>query len=142
MMTCTFFGHADVPEKTELILRSTLEQLIQLQNVTRFYVGNQGNFDRMVRRVLSELSMQYQIRYYVVLPYFPKEKLSSDMDKTILPEELEKVPARFAIDHRNRWMLRQADIVVTYVTRPVGGAAKYKEIAQKQNKIIRELSAL
>ena len=47
---------------------------------------------------------------------------------------------RFAISYRNKWMIKRADIVVTYVTHGFGGAVKFKEIAEKQGKMVIELS--
>ncbi|MBQ3132677.1 MAG: hypothetical protein IJC17_00165 [Clostridia bacterium] len=77
-----------------------------------------------------------QIRYAVVLAYLPTE--TPEYEETVYP--LEGVPARFAIDRRNRWMIEQSDIVVTYVNRGFGGAAKFKEIAKKKEKTIIELN--
>ena len=48
----------------------------------------------------------------------------------------ETVPKRFAIDWRNRWMLKQADYVVTYITHSWGGAAKFAEMAERSGKQI------
>ena len=138
-MICTFFGHADAPKEIEPVLRSALIRLVQEEKDILFYVGNQGNFDAMVRRVLAELSRQYPIRYFVVLPYLPKKEPMWESERTILPEGLETVPPRFAIDHRNRWMLRRADIIVTYVTRPFGGAAKCKQEAKRKHKTVLDL---
>ena len=50
MAVCTFFGHRDTPKKIEPILKSTLIDLIENKKVDLFYIGNQGNFDYMVRR--------------------------------------------------------------------------------------------
>ena len=36
-------------------------------------------------------------------------------------------------------MIEQADIVVTYVTHSFGGAAQFKEMAEKQGKTVIEL---
>ena len=55
-MTATFFGHKDTPKEIEPTLRTTLVDLIENKNVTVFYVGNNGNFDAMVRRQLENLS--------------------------------------------------------------------------------------
>ena len=49
MLTCTFFGHKDTPKEIEPTLRSTLVDLIENKNVLKFYVGNHGNFDYMVK---------------------------------------------------------------------------------------------
>ena len=62
-MVCTFFGHKDAPKEIEPTLRSTLIDLIESNNVTVFYVCNNGNFDTMVRHHLEDLSKTYPITY-------------------------------------------------------------------------------
>lgn len=140
-MTCTFFGHRDTPKEIEPALRLTLIDLIENKNATVFYVGNHGNFDAMVRRQLENLSKTYPIKYYVVLAYMPSKNAEPD-EHSILPEGIESVPRRFAINYRNKWMLNKSDIVVTYVTRNFGGAVQFKEFAEIQQKLIVNLSAL
>ena len=140
-MVCTFFGHKDAPKEIKPTLRSTLIDLIENKNVTVFYVGNNGNFDTMVLRQLEDLSQTYPIAYSVVLAYLPIEKNKYDnLTNTIYPEGLEIVPKRFAISWRNKWMIKQSDVVVTYVTHNFGGAAQFKELAEKQGKMVIELS--
>lgn len=142
-MTCTFFGHRNAPDKIEPTLRSTLIDLIENKGVTLFYVGNHGAFDSMVRKVLKELSSQYPITYHVVLAYMPRKDGVSDLtdfSDTILPDEIETAPKRFAITYRNKWMIKQSDYVVTYVTNRIGsGAAQFKELAEKRGKKVIEL---
>ena len=140
-MVCTFFGHKDTPKEIEPALRSTLIDLIENKNVNVFYVGNNGNFDTMVRRQLENLSQLYPITYSVVLAYLPTEKNKYDnLTNTIYPEGLETVPKRFSISWRNKWMIQQSDIVVTYVTHTYGGAWQFKEIAIKHSKKVIELA--
>ncbi len=139
-MTCTFFGHRDTPAQIKPQLRQVIKNLIEHHGVLQFYVGGQGNFDIMVRSLLTELAQNYPIRYNVVLAYLPKENDPSlDGSHTILPDGFEAVPPRFAIDRRNRWMLDRSDIVVTYV-RYSGGAAKYKALAERKGKTVIETS--
>ncbi len=139
-MVCTFFGHKDTPKEIEPTLRSTLIDLIENENVTVFYVGNNGNFDTMVCRQLEDLSRIYPITYSVVLAYLPTKKNKyENLTNTIYPEGLETVPKRFAISWRNKRMIEQSDIVVTYVTYNFGGAAQFKEKAEKIGKIIKKL---
>ena len=134
-MVCTFFGHKDTPKEIEPTLRSTLIELIENKNVSVFYVGNNGNFDTMVRCQLEDLSQTYPITYSVVLAYLPIEKNKYDnLTNTIYPEGLETVPKRFAISWRNKWMIQQSDVVVTYVTHNFGGAWQFKGMAERLNK--------
>lgn len=141
--TCTFFGHRDCPETIKPKIRTAVIDLIENHGVTMFYVGNQGNFDRMVRSVLKEVTTAYpEVGYAVVLAYMPSAKvanLSEDFSDTMLPEGIETVPKRYAISWRNKWMIDHADYVVTYLVRLQGGAAKFVALAQKRKKQIRSL---
>lgn len=140
-MVCTFFGHKDTPKEIEPTLRSTLIDLIENKNVNVFYVGNNGNFDTMIRHQLEDLSQLYPITYSVVLAYLPTEKNKyDDLTNTIYPEGHETVPKRFAISWRNKWMIQQSDIIVTYVTYSFGGAAQFKEMAERQKKYVIAIS--
>lgn len=142
-MTVTFFGHKDTPKEIEPTLRTTLVDLIENHGATEFYVGNNGNFDTMIRRQLENLSQTYPITYNVVLAYLPTKKSEyDDYTNTILPEGIETSPKRFAISYRNKWMIQQSDVVVTYVTHSFGGAAQFKAMAKRQGKTVIELSEL
>lgn len=138
---CTFFGHRDCPETIKPKIRTAVINLIENHGVTMFYVGNQGNFDRMVRSVLKEVTTAYpEVGYAVVLAYMPSAKKSADdFSDTLLPDGIEKVPKRFTISWRNKWMIEHADYVVTYVTRLFGGAAQFSALAKSKGKIIYDI---
>lgn len=140
-MTCTFFGNRDTNiKKVEAVLLKTLIKLIENNNVDVFYVGNQGNFDFAVQKQLNILQKTYpHIKYSIVLAYLPKEKsdfYKIDFSDSFLPEGVETGPIKFAIDRRNRWLINNSDYVVTCVRSTVGGAAKYKALAEKKGKTI------
>ena len=142
-MICTFFGHRDAPESIRPKLREVLVELIDRQGIKQFYVGNQGYFDGMVRSLLAELEQPRGIRYEVVLAYLPQKTAGlCDVDHTLLLEGIETVPPRYAIEYRNKWMINHSDVVVTYVTRNFGGAAKFKEMALRKNKTVIELAGV
>lgn len=145
-MICTFFGHKDTPENIQPLLRTVIIDLIQNKNVDLFYVGNNGNFDFMVKNTLKLLKLSYpHIKYSVVLSYMPNHKNGSaniDYSDTIYPEELENIPPKYAIVKRNQWMIRQSDYVITYVKYTTGGAIKFKKLAEKQKKIVLNLASL
>ncbi len=143
-MVCTFFGNRDASETIQPDLETVLRNLIEQHGVTRFYVGHQGNFDRMVENTLKSLLKEYpHICHFVVLAYFPVDNRTdnlNDYTSTIFPDGLEKTPPKFAIDKRNRWMIRQSDFVVTYVQNPFGGAGKYKALAERKGLTVIELA--
>ena len=141
MSVCTFFGHRDCPSSIQPKLKATLIDLIENHAVHTFYVGNHGAFDSLVRSILQELTQPYpQIRYTVVLAYLPTKQTDFPY-KTLLPDGIENVPKRFAISFRNKWMLKQSDFVVTYITHSWGGAAQFAELAEKQQKTIIPLAS-
>ena len=142
--TCTFFGHHDCSPTVIPKLREVLKDLIENFSVDTFYVGNKGEFDRIARAVLRDLTQEYpHISYYVVLEKVPGSsygRAREDFSDTMLPEGIEKAPQRFAIVWRNKWMLRESDFVVTYITHSWGGAAQFAEMAERQGKTIINLT--
>ena len=89
----------------------------------------------MVRQLLIELKEIYPIDYAVVLAYLPSKKYDPEDESptdTIFPDEIECIPCKFAINYRNKWMIEQSDYVVTYVKYAIGGAAQFKELAEKR----------
>ena len=138
MKVCTFFGHRECPDTIKIKLREVLIGLISNYDVDMFYVGNQGQFDAIVRGVLRELKKEYlQINYAVVLAYMSgKQTEYDDYSDTMLPEGIESAHPRYAISWRNNWMLQQSDYVVTYITHPWGGAAQFAEKANHRRKTV------
>ena len=144
-MIVTFFGHRTLFEDISDDLLRVLIELIEKEQATTFYVGNHGAFDSLVRRVLKKLSLVYpEISYAVVLAYMPlpsSQYTYEDFSDTIYPEEVAVSIPKFAISTRNRWMLRQSDVVVTYVKHTNGGAAAMKRSAIAKGKRVIELSS-
>ena len=131
---CCFFGHREVTHNIREKLTAIIERLITEEGVTEFYVGNQGQFDSTVYSVLKELKANYpHIRYTVVLAYMPDEYIKEVYgEDTLFPDGMETVPKKFAISKRNDWMIQQSGFVVCYVHKIMGGAAKFREKAEKR----------
>lgn len=141
MPCCVFFGHKDADSSISPRLREAIIKFILEQGITNFLVGNNGKFDYIVYKALKDIKQEYPyITYSVVLAYLPGEKTEYENyyaeEETLLPDGIEVGPARFAIDRRNKWMIEQADYVITYVTHSWGGAAKFKELAEKKGKTV------
>lgn len=137
-MNVTFFGHRKTPENVKPILRRILTNLIEEDSADIFYIGNQGDFDFMARQVLKELKEIYpHITYTIVLAYMPSTKdkfYDFNYTNTLYPEGLENTPKKYAVSKRNYWLIENSDMVVTYVSNRIGGAAKFKEISEKKGK--------
>lgn len=97
----------------------------------------------MVISLLKKLSEKYtMISCAVILAYLPTDKtniICCDLP-TIYPEGIEYIPPKYAVSYRNDWIVRQADMVVCYITHDFGGAAKFVEKARKKGKIIYNVS--
>lgn len=145
-VTCCFFGHKDTPPGISDKLEEVLEKLIVEEGVDAFLVGNQGGFDAAVLHTLRRLKGVYpHITYNVVLAYMPgrKEEWSpNDPMETLLPEGLESVHPRYAISWRNKWMIQEAEVVVTYITHSWGGAAQFAELAERKKKRVINLTSI
>lgn len=136
-MRITFCGHKDVFDRdcVEQWLRQVCTDLI-IQGADEFFLGGYGHFDYMCASVLRELKKTHpHIRLVLVLPYLNSTMIADGYDETVYPP-LESVPKRFAISRRNEWMVRESDVVVAYVIRGFGGAAKTLDYARRKKKTI------
>lgn len=143
-MTVTFFGHSQTPQSVQPLLQKVIFDLVENNGAKNFYIGNHGNFDLMAKKSLQEIKLHYcDITYTVVLAYLPaKPDEYTDYSDTVYPEDIENVPPRFAICRRNEWMIERSDVVITYVKHQYGGAAKYKQLAERKGKKVIELAEL
>ena len=136
-MNVTFCGHAQVAqiEVVKAWLCAVTQRLIE-RGATTFYLGGYGAFDSLAAAVLREQKKRYpQIELVLVLAYLDARKSISAYDNTVYPP-LESVPRRFAISHRNRWMVDTSDVVVAYVLHDWGGDATTLRYAKRKKKQI------
>ena len=139
---CCFAGHSSVFGKKDLSekLKKEIVNLIENHNVTTFYSGGKGDFDWLCAHMIDDLKKDYPfIKSYYILSYMPKEKDEYDnalkiFDDTIYPN-IEKVPPRFAIIKRNKWMIDNSDFLIAYVENHFGGAYKTLQYAEKKKDI-------
>ena len=135
-MVCTFIGHRDAPWNLREKLESVITDLIVNKKVDLFYMGNHGNFDRMAYQVVRKLKAMYtHIEYYMVIAYL-SPTMAEAGENTLFPQDLEFVHPRNAITARNKWMIDNSEILVSYVVCDFGGAAKIKRMAEKRGKTV------
>lgn len=136
-MIVTFCGHRQVENEDQVRqwLENAVDGLIR-EGADVFYLGGYGGFDRMALTVVNKAKEAHTcVRAILVLPYLDRSMDLDAYDGSIYPP-LEKVPRRFAISRRNRWMVDQADVVVAYVIHEWGGAATTLRYAEAKKKTI------
>jgi len=146
MALCSFFGHRDTGEQIRPALAAEIERNITDKHIDTFYVGGYGNFDRMASGILSALKGRYpHISVFRILAYLPtkaEDHPPADQPPTLFPDGLELVPRRYAITHRNRWIVDASDTIIAYVTASYGGAYDALKYARQKHKTIVNLSEL
>ena len=136
MKSCFFIGHREADERLLPILTAAIERLITEEQVSFFYVGGYGGFDRIAATAVKRMKLQHpEIILMLVLPYHPGERSIETpygFDGTYYPEGLEKVPRRYAIVRANEIMARQSDWLISYVRHGASNSRRILEYAQKQ----------
>lgn len=144
-MICAFFGHKDSPESVKPLLETAIRHIIEHYPDTTFYVGHNGNFDRMVLSVLKKLSTEISaLSYAIILAYLSTGKSAECYNGllTIYPEGIECVPKKYAISYRNNRIVKQADMIICYITHDFGGAAQFVKKAENKCKIVYNVANL
>ncbi len=137
-MIVTFCGHRDFVPSTamEARLLSVLESQIG-DLPAELFLGGYGNFDRFALRCGRIFQQTHPlISLIYVTPYMITERQASvgaGYDGIVYPP-FENVPLRYAILHRNRYMVERADLVIAYITRSRGGAYQTYLHARKKRK--------
>ena len=133
-----FFGHGKGVGVDNVKLKRAILEAID-GGIRIFYVGNNGDFDSLVAKTMSEIQKEFPpVRWFIVTAYIDDAE-TIPYGNAIYPEGLELTPKRYCIDKRNRWMIDRSDVVITYVARPFGNAEKYKRIAEKKGKTVLNL---
>lgn len=136
-MIISFFGHSDYiesPDDEEKILSILCENVGDKR--ADLYLGNYGKFDRFAR-VCGEKYKKINpcTTLFFISPYINASYDKTEYDYSIYPE-LEKVPPRFAISRRNRWIVESSDIIIAYISRSFGGAYQAYRYAKRKKKKI------
>lgn len=136
-MIVSFCGHHDVliTEKLRAWLTQTICTQIEA-GANIFYLGGYGNFDHLAASTLHNLVRKYPAVSSCLVLAYPNSPVSAELyDFTVYPE-LEHVPPRFAISHRNQWIVEQSQVLICCVDHRWGGAYAMMNDAKKKGKEI------
>lgn len=118
MKSCFMFGHRDAPDGILEKLIFSVEQLYTKHNITIFYIGGYGMFDRYAGAAVKTVRGRFpDISLYRVPPYHPAIRpiiLPEGYDGSFYPP-LANVPAKYAIPKANQYMVRNCDAILCYV---------------------------
>lgn len=134
MKSCFFIGHREADEQLLPTLVNVIERLVVSEDVTCFYVGGYGGFDRVAATAVKQVKQRYpEITLMLVLPYHPAERtveMPYGFDGTYYPEGMETVPRRFAIVQANKYMVENVDWLIAYVRHGASNSQKIIEYAK------------
>ncbi len=131
---CTFAGHSNSWQLNCDInsLCFIIEESI-IKGFTIFYVGNRGDFDKMVFNVLDILKEKYpHIKIYEVLTYYNYKH--DNISRETIYLSTEKVFYKNAVTRRNQIMVEESDLLICCVKYKSGGAYNTYKYALKLNK--------
>lgn len=142
MKTVTFCGHSEISlnvrKKLSATLYNEIEKLIK-SGADTFLLGGYGDFDRLCAETVKRLKEIYpHITSILVIPYINRDYDHDLYDLSEYPP-IEKVPKKFAISARNKYMVEKSDTVISYVVLPWGGANETLLHAKRKNKNIIEM---
>lgn len=139
-MKITFFGHrtfvSQAKYKKKIML--LLEDIIGDEDV-EFYLGGYGAFDNLSLGCCYEYKKNHpSATIFFVTPYISEsydrlKTAKKDFDHIIYPS-LESIPPKFAITHRNKYMVNISDVVIAYIHHEYGGAYQAYRYAIKTKK--------
>lgn len=137
LKSCFFIGHRESDERLLPTLVNAIERLVVSEDVTCFYVGGYGGFDRIAASAVKQVKQRHpEITLMLVLPYHPAERpveIPYGFDGTYYPEGLENIPRRFAIVKANKIMVDSVDWLVAYVRHGASNSQRILEYAKKRS---------
>lgn len=138
MKSCFFIGHREADERLLPCLTEAIRRLFIEEDVSYFYVGGYGGFDRIAGMAVKEVKKQYPgITLHLVLPYHPAERsieAPPGYDGTYYPEGLEGVPRQYAIVRANKILVDTSDWLIAYVRHGASNSRKILEYAKRREK--------
>ncbi len=137
---CCFAWHGHLGYKDELknLIYNKCIELITINYVRKFCVGNYGNFDTMAANIVRELKHEYpEIELNLIIPYLTAEINNyKEYDNIIMVDIPLNTPKRYWILKSNQYMINQSNYLVAYVNYSFGGAVKTLEYAKRRKHIV------
>ena len=141
ILTVSLFGHREIDDLRQLNEQITplIRDILQADAYVVFLIGRNGEFDEHVASVIKVIQKEVgteNSEIALVLPYTVADLIYYEAyyDSIIIPEAVHHAHPKSAITRKNRWMIEQSDLVITYTERDEGGAYTAMKYAKKLNK--------
>lgn len=147
--TVALFGHRSLSDlkRLEESLVPIIKKLIQIQKESYilFLIGRNGEFDEYVASIIKSLQRECghdNSELTLVLPYTVANipYYQAYYDSILIPPCVEGAHPKAATTKKNRWMVEQADLVIVYVEKELGGAYSALRYAEKLSKAVINLA--
>ncbi len=143
----TFFGHRVISDilAVEDALYEQIKKLVLEKNFIEFCIGRNGDFDRCVSSVIRRVKKEVRDDNCVHILYLPYptleykenvEEFERYFDEVFIFENKDAVHPKAIIGARNRQMVDYADLIISYIERPSGGAYTTVKYAESKGKKI------
>lgn len=131
--TVIFIGHSETYDISLQLLQKTVENCVK-NGYSVFMSGGQGDFDRLSAIAVYNVKQSFpHIQNILVIPYLSFKIFNKNIfDEILYPNDFEKHHFKGAIPARNRFLVDNADLAITYVRYTWGGAATTYAYAKKK----------
>ncbi len=128
-----FIGHNECFDVSLQLLQQNVENCIK-KGYSTFMSGGQGGFDRLSAIAVYQSKKSFpHIQNILVIPYLSFKIFDrSIFDEIVCPNDFEKYHFKAAIPARNRFLVDNADLAITYIRHSWGGAATTFAYAKKK----------
>ena len=146
--TCTFTGHRNIKDFDQALLDRVIENLIK-NGCRRFYNGMARGFDlAAAESVLSFKKIYPDIELIACIPCPEQSQTFSAVDRERYKRALSGCSEKILLSdkyysgcmfYRNRFMVDNADVIVSYLRKKFGGTYYTVRYAEKCGKKVIEL---
>ena len=131
---CCFTGHRHITEDERphlyAALRQIIRELVTTDGITTFYAGGAQGFDTLAAMAVLDARDTFpEIRLVIVLPYANQVDRWCTADKVICLADHYYNGCMFV---RNRYLVDQSSLCVSYQTKQTGGTAYTVKYALKK----------
>ncbi len=140
MTICALLGDRDTPESMWENIEAAINIMITDYNVDFFYVGSRGKFDEMAETILFNLCSKHpHVGYNVIFCVEQGTRLTtSEIKKRSLAPifSINTSTKEKLIIKVMRWMVDEADYVLTYTDKAEGVIPGLKKYALRKKKFV------